>query len=294
MTSSKVVHFDTIHGVEVYDAVFSNRRFLTGQTTNSGHNYNTRIPISYPISNVKQIELSSLEFPYCTPNVRGENRSNYFEANFRYQGILRQISFDLIPKNYTGIGELILDMNTKIVTAIQDQSALAGFTLVLSLNPLDSSKIILKANCSTAQGGLLFGSCSILKTILTENILGISYEIHSNSDLFIGNTTTGISTMVVTNSYNLQPDNYFNCVIPNLNHGGTTNSQSGVMTSFKIPLNGMYGEVLYQTANTSFLQYLNVNNQTVSEVHFRIFDRWGFPVYGTGAGHVSFTLTFHC
>lgn len=74
------------------------------------------------------------------------------------------------------------------------------------LNPLDNSKITIKANPSPVTGGLVFGQLNILKTILTNIIIGQSFTAMGNSDVFIGNVD-GYSYLNCTNNYNLQPDN---------------------------------------------------------------------------------------
>lgn len=291
MTETKILHFDTLNGVEFYDESYSKRGFLTGQTTNSGHCYNTKLKIERPLQNVKRIELNSIEFPFTTNNIRASNKSNLLLINPTYQGIDYELEVYVKQKNYISISELLTDINNSITIAIQAQG-INGFTFSFSLNPLDLSKVIAKCNCDTAQGGLLFGTCDIEKTILSEIILGVAYEVNSNNDIFIGNTQTGVSTLVCTSNYNLQPDNFFSIVLKNINSGGSNNANGIIASSFKLPLACSYGEVMYYTSGNNFIQTLMIdNNQTINELHFTIKDRFGFDVYGDT--HVSFTLTFY-
>lgn len=155
--TSRIIHFDTINGDDQPDDVYSSRTGTTGQTTNLSHNFFTRIPLVNPLYLVSNIELSSMEFSNTIYNVRSENTSNSILFNFLYQGLQNNVSVVLTPKNYTNIADLLVDINSAIVVQITQKTSLAGFSIILSINPRDIGKIIIRANCDTSSGAISIG-----------------------------------------------------------------------------------------------------------------------------------------
>ena len=285
--TSKIIHFDTINGEDQLDESYSQKI----GTNNLSHNYFTRIPLVNPLYLVSNIELSSIEFSNTTYNIRADNGSNIFSLAFIYQGGQYGITVTLPSKNYTAIADLLTDLNSYILTDIS-VPILAGFSIILSVNPKDNGKIILKSNCDTSQGTVLLGSISVVESIMTKYILGFTFnKTTSLSDFALGNATTGFSTLSASNNYNLQADNYFNINFSNINHSGSANADAKVVT-FKLPLSSPYNEVIYYTSGNNFPQCLMLeSNKTVTHLMLKVTDRWGFPVYGkTG---FSFSLTFY-
>ena len=291
--TSKIVHFDTINGENQIDEVYSTRSGTTGQTCNIGHSYFTRIPLVNALYGVSNIELSSIEFLNSIYNVRVENGSNKLEFNFMYQGVARAVSIVLLPKNYTNIGDLLIDINGALLSQILQQPVLSGFSITLSVNSQDSGKIIIKSNCETnVFQGIVYGTMVITDSVLAKHILGVTFNASANfADCFIGNTTTGFSTLTSTNNYNLQCDNYININFSNINHSGAANADAKVVT-FKLPLSANYNSVIYYTSGANFPQCLTLeSNKTVTHLMMKVTDRFGFPIYGTSS--FSFSLTFY-
>lgn len=283
--TSKIIHFDTINGEDQQDETYSLRSGTTGQSLNISHNYFTKIPLTSPLTGVSNIELSSIEFPYTTYNIRAENGSNTLGLNFTYKGLQNSISCVLIPKNYTSISSLLTDINTSITSQIQLKTTLVGLTIELIVNAKDVGKIIIKSNCD--------GVMTVAESILARYVLGISFNKESiYSDKFIMNTTSNYTFLTASLNYNLVYDNYFCLNFINITHSGSANADAKVVT-FKLPLSCPYNEVIYYTSGNNFSQCLMLeSNKTVSHLMLKITDRFGFPVYS--AGHcISFSLTFY-
>ena len=303
MNTSKIVHFDTISSTteEQLDEVYASKNeSLT-------HCYFSKIPLLSPLYGVSNIELSSIEFPYTTYNIRAENESNLLTFIFLYKSTTPYtISIILSPKNYSSMSELIIDINSSLLVQIAQKTSLVGFSITLSINPKNTARVIFKSNCDEFIVGSGVGALFIRESIMAKYILGVSFGRNDNLTLdgvSIGNVgnvlpiynATSGSVSYANNNYNLAYDNYFNITFSNLNHSGASNADSKVAVSFKLPLSCQYNETIYYTTGNSFTQCLSLessSNRTVSNLLMKITDRFGFPVYGNGH-HISFSLTFY-
>jgi hypothetical protein len=289
-TKQKILHFDTVDAVENYDKPFSNRKNGSGQNVTGSHSYNSRLDMTTPINNVKSISLKTVQIPFITQNIRSSNVSNYI--NFygtTIAGVYFVGAVTLKDKNYTSITTLLADLNTAFATKISTFTDTSGLSITFYVNPLDTSKIVIKSNVHQDTGGLIFGDLNFDGSILARNILGVSFFRTANPDMFLGNTVDAFSYMYCTNNYNLQPDNYFNLNFTNIETSPT--NANGRPTTFKIPLSGSFGEVIYysETDGSEQKVYVDRPNTTLSYLNMVITDRWGFPVYGFGS-QISFTL----
>ncbi len=290
-TKNKILHFDTVDRIPVFDTTFytKNLAYGSGQEITSSQSFNSKLPIPTPINNVTSISLKMIEFPFTVFNVRSSNNSNYFSFNISYNGVYADVNVYLKEKNYTSISTLLSDLNAGIVSAIASNASIVGGMLVLYVNPLDSSKITFKTNGTPVYGNnTWYGGTFIYPNILANTILGFSNDGSPQRDFFrLGGDSYSYANC--TNNYNLQPDNYFNMHFRNLET--SPSNANGRPSTFKIPLNGTFGEVLYWNANsgTEQIVYIDRPNTTLSFVDMFISDRWGFPVYGNGA-LISFSL----
>ena len=289
LTKNKILHFDTIDGIGNYDEPFSNRPNGSGQNVTGSHTFNSRIKVASLIENVKSISLKTIEFPFTAFNVRSSNSSNIIYYFVMYNGNNIDGVVVLRDKNYTSISTLLADINAGFVASIASFTQLNGLIIQFYLNPLDNSKITIKSNPTQSVGGLIFGNLWFKPTLLMTMIIGQSRQPPANIDMFLGITGDTYSYMNCTNNYNLQPDNYFNMNITNIQTAPS--NANGRPTTFKIPLTGTFGEVIYWTENSGAEQIVTIDrpNTTLDYVNVFITDRWGFPVYSNGA-HISFTL----
>ena len=290
-TKYKLLHFDTVDGVDNYDSTFLGRLNGSGQSATASHSYDTRLIMASQIKNVKSITLKTVEIPFLAQNIRSTNKSNHMYFYVKYNTFENWLSITLKDKNYTSITTLLADINTALSAKFATISNLSGFTMVLYVNPLDTSKIVIKAN-PDAQGSDPWNSFGIYDVgKLTKNILGYAYTSSSSSipgDASVRNADT-YSYINCTNCYNLQPDNYFNISFTNLETAPS--NANGKSSTFKIPMDGNFGEVIYYSENESTEQiiYIDRPNTNLSYLNMVITDRWGFPVYGFGS-QMSFTL----
>ena len=287
----RLINFDTIDGIDNYDNTFSGRQNGSGQNVTGSHSYDTKMNMSSPINNIKNIALKSVELAFVAQNIRSANRSNVLPFLIRYNAIDNFITITLKDKNYTSISTLLGDINTAISVKIASVPAMAGCTVLFYVNPLDTSKIIIKANADTPVGQP-YNTFGFYDGILTKTILGIATATALNNytgDIAVRNVDN-FSYVTATNCYNLQPDNYYNMSFTNIQTAPS--NANGQATTFKIPLNGSFGEVIYYSENEGSEQVIYVDrpNTNLSYLNMVITDRWGFPVYGYGS-QISFTLS---
>ena len=290
-TKYKLLHFDTVDGVDNYDSVFSARQNGSGQSVTASHSYDTRMLIASQIKNIRSISLKTVEIPFLAQNVRSTNKSNIMYFYVKYNTFENWLTITLKDKNYTSITTLLADINTALSAKIATITNMSGFTMVLYVNPLDTSKIVVKAN-PDAQGADPYNSFGIYDIgKLVRNILGYAYTSPSSSiagDASVRNADT-YSYVNCTNCYNLQPDNYFNMHFTNIET--SPSNANGKSSTFKIPMSGSFGEVIYhsETDGSEQIIYIDRPNTNLSYLNMVITDRWGFPVYGFGS-QISFTL----
>ena len=289
-TKQKLLHFDAIDGVENYDRVFSNRQNGSGQNVTGSQSYNTRLGIATQINNLKCISLKRVEIPFLAQNVRSTNASNYIKFYGSTYGAGVEFGGEIMlqDRNYTSITTLLADLNTAFAAKISTFTGVSGLSITFYVNPQDTSKIVIKSNVLQSGGGFNIGNLKFEGSILTRNILGMAFQSHANPDFMMGNADT-YSYMYLTNCYNLQPDNYFNLNFTNIETSPT--NANGSPTTFKIPMSGSFGEVIYYSESDGSEQkaFIDRPNTSLTYLNMVITDRWGFPVYGFGS-QISFTL----
>lgn len=283
-----VLHFDAVDGVDNYDVEFYNRT-RQNQNQTASHSFNTKLKLVSPIKNVKGVTLLSCEMPFTFFNVRSENRSNTLSFTIIYGGITTTLYVTLNPKNYISIAELLIDINNAITSrTIAQYPNLDGFQLIFSLNPLDTTKIMIKGNGDMyAVNEFFCGGVVVNKSVLA-SMLGISFNKHiALPDLFVHNPALDFSFLYASGGYTLQPDNYILLNITNLRK--TTSGSNNRISTFKVVLNGSCGEVLSYEPN--YRQTILLENQLIDHLNVRITDRNGDPIFGNGH-FVSFSLEF--
>jgi hypothetical protein len=287
MPSERIIHCDTIDGIPNYDQAYANRNialggqyaFCTLQT------FNTSIPLMVPVENVTSVSLKMVEIPMTASNIRNSNLSDTFTYTFNfgsYVNITRTVT--LTNMNHTSIASLLSDLNTAIALSISVGGLYTGFYITFYVNPNDNAKIMVKSNTSNTQGSTK--NFSFGTGIFTNIILGVN----QNGDYSIRNATDGLEYMTCTNNWNLQPDNYYNMTITNLQT--TPSNASGRQATFKIPINGSFGQIVYYSENIGIVQKVSIDrpNTILDKINIVITDRWGFPIFSQGS-QISFTLS---
>lgn len=282
-----VLHFDAVDGKENYDIEFYNRARINENQTAS-HSFNTKLTLTNSIPKVKSISLLSCEIPFSWFNCRAENFSNSLSFTITYGGVITNLYVYLNPKNYTNINDLLGDINYGISARnIVQYPNLVGFQLVFSLNPMNSTKIVIKANADMImENEINCGAITINKSVLA-SMLGVSFNRSiALPDLFVHNMDLNYAFLYASGSYTLAPDNY-----AILNFTNIRKSSSGANsrpTTFKIVLNGSFGEVLsYEPA---YKQTIKLDDEPlIDHLNIRITDRNGYSIYGNGS-FISFSL----
>jgi hypothetical protein len=236
-----------------FDTIYADQKFNSNPC-------NCVFKLNNSITNVSKISLKSFEFPISFYNVR--NGINTFSINILTDNglaiIPSYVNYEMTPKNYTKIADLLTDMNTMT----------ASIHIVFSVNSVN--KIV--ATCSDVN--VIF---SFNRTTFTYYVLGIDENILSEP------TVTG------TRIYNLNCDNYLNMSISNIPTKSNPNVNS-FNSNFKILCNAVYPMILYNQENSGFTQTIELhenNNFILNKFEIKIYDRFNLLITNLD---FSFTL----
>ena len=201
------------------------------------------------------------------------------------------LSFSLLnPGNYTSIESLIIEINNKIIMWLN-----TPYVVTLVLVPATNR---LRLNIS----GTRPITFSIVNTHLSMYILGFRSEFDKLVDtgtetITIMNVVAGvISTVTVTSlptatspyyylastsTYNLNPDNYISMYIPQL---GYVSDMNGINTTYKIPMNCVYGMTYFFQQSQNFDQSIEIKNKAIilNEMDIIFYDRFGRNIDNNG------------
>jgi hypothetical protein len=258
MSLSQIINFDSVDGIPTLDKDLGNIY----------HCYNTVIPIYNPIRHVSQISLKSLEMPILFNNIRAANGSNKIIFKFTYSTFTNITVTVTMPEgNYININTILSALNSAIVTAT---TGYAGLSLVFLLYPL-TNLITISTNAT---------ALTLTPTILLTNVLGFK-----STDVYASFAVNA------SNAYNLNYDNYILMHFLNIPISGE--NANGRNSSFKIPINGTTGSIIYIGENTTYKQKQSINDTylVIDKIAVVISDRFGFRINGMG-GDYSFTLEF--
>jgi hypothetical protein len=283
-----ILHFDTVDGIDNYDSEIYYRLKARYGNQISSHTFNTKLTLTNSIEKVKSISLLSCEMPFNFFNCRAENYSNSLSFAIVYRGITSNLSITLTPKNYISISDLLLDINNAITSRnVLSYPNLVGFEMIFSVNTTNSSKITIKANADLYVDPY-FMTCANI--VFNKSPLGLMLGVSFNKtitvgDVFLFNTETNYSFMHASGSYTLQPDNYVLLNFTNIRK--STSGSNNRNSSFKIVLNGSFGEVLsYEPIHK---QTILLDDQLIDHLNVKITDRNGNSIWGNG-GFISFSL----
>jgi hypothetical protein len=264
MTTSNLLHFDTINANLITDSA--------GLVTPFKCSFN----LKRPLKKIKSISLKSVEMPILFPNIRSSNTSYAMTIYFVYTPYAS--SFTVKPLvsanasmssvtdiNYTSITTLLNDLNTYTASVI---TAFGGLTMSFSVDA--ANRIIITTNAQ---------SVNIPYSILSNNILGFP----------IGTQTITSGKIVSTNFYNLSYDNYLTMHIYNLPL--ESNNVNGNSSTFQIPLDVTYQQVLYYDENNKYKQIIPFTDDAfvLNAIYVQIYDRFGYTINPYN-GNFSFTL----
>ena len=254
--TQQLIHFDSIHGLQ--DTLLDP--------------FSCTFNLANTMTNVSQIYLKSIEIPIAFDNVRNSGTLNVFSITINAVAY----SITLNANNYVSIANLCADIT----------SAFASLTL-------PNSAVL------TLSAGVAYVIVSLVSTVQTNFVVNYSqlayYILGFKNQSSQLNTTSGsnkTSTINALNSFNLNIDNYANMSIVNLPILNNANANR-IISSFKIPLNCVNGDVLYLEENQTFRQNVSLtNNQLViNSIKVVFTDRFGNALTNNGNDY-SFTLGF--
>lgn len=278
MVNSTILHFDTVDSTSSYnfDALYTTANAFTSVNSNAiitgaltyiaGNAYNCNFKLRDPIPRVRAITLKSAEIPIQFYNVRADNGSNKMTLSVN----TTSFTITLTEGNYSTIESLLAEINLQILTQYTAQS-------VVFVVSATTGKVVLQSTWSLSlQVNIV--NC-LLSRMLGKADSGNNYYYSSNP-----------GTLLFSNAYNLNPDNYICMVLTNLSI--PTSSASGKLVNWKIPLTASYGEINFYSDMCSFSQRLFITdpNLFLSSVNIVIYDRWGFRITNPNGGDYSFSL----
>ena len=243
-----------------FDSLYSN--YLTDPVNTSGNTYNcykAQYTTNQSFRNVKMVHLKSVELPVGFFNIRtGSTDTLRFTLNGTSYTVV------LAERNFTTISSLVTALNAACVGKISNVTITFSITTSVS-NP---NRLLI-----TFTGTVSTSTFSIIDTNLSMYVLGF----RNISDTLASSIYTASSS-----NYNLNFDNYINMYIPSLN--GMNACTSGLITTFKIPLNASNNQIYYYFDNNSFNQNVRIDDAHIifNNITVILLDRFGNNINPNG------------
>ena len=256
MTQKRIIHFDTIYS-----------------SKDNSNPFNTNFVLTETLRNISKITLKSIEIPIANYNVR----SPYSTIQIKYNNIV--FSYTMTDKTYVDITSFITDLNL-LISPIQTYMSSTEVCPVFSLSTTELNKLIVKVSLLSTNtiyfystGIFSFYLGNILSTYSTKTLISGSLYLH---------------TYIMINVYNLCFDNYYNMIISNLDN--QTSNNNNFPSHFKLIVNAQNNSIYFSGENTSFIQFLELNNKTLTNLNIEIRDRYNNLIINQL--DYSFTLEF--
>ena len=256
MTQKRIIHFDTIYS-----------------SKNNGNPFNTNFVLTETLRNISKITLKSIEIPISNYNVR----SPYSTIQIKYNNLV--FSYTMSDKTYIDISTFITDLNL-LISPIQTYMSVSEVAPVFSLSSTELNKLILKVSLLSTNtiyfystGIFSFYLGNILSTYSTKTLISGSLYLH---------------TYNMINVYNICVDPYYNMIISNLDN--QTSNNNNFPSHFKLIVNAQNNSIYFSGENTSFIQFLELNNKTLTNLNIEIRDRYNNLIINQL--DYSFTLEF--
>lgn len=269
----KLLHLDSKFATYLDNNNNFSDTILADYSTNSS--FYARHNLQSAIRSVRRIYLKSVEMPVLFNNIR----SGKTDRNSSDKVIMTLENPTDGPTTYTmtlnesmvynGIDDIITDLNTQFFN---------------ETNPTFSGTFSVVETTGSTKN-VMFTSTDISSVTFTDTIL--SYDMLGFVNEFANPYSPSLWFGV--NRYNVSPDNYLNIFLENV--PASNNSLSPVNASFKLPIEGVLGDVIFYKESEYFEQYVDITdpNFVLGELTILIKDRWGNRVYPYGADY-SMTL----
>lgn len=254
-TRFQFLHFDSASANYINDPLST-----SGSTLNP---YKAQFPMNQSFTKIKRVFLKSLELPVGFVNVRKGSTDTL-------QFVLNTVSYKvtLVEKNYTTVAALMTDLTTALVGIVPN--------VILTFSAVGSRIWI------TFSGSTVTSTFAIVDTNLSKYVLGF----RNGKDALVSSVYKAS-----TSNYNLNFDNYILMSIPSLN--AVNACMNGQNCTFKIPLNCITSQVYYYFENSSFQQFVEINdvNLLISNLTVILYDKFGNVMNPQGLDY-SFSVCF--
>ena len=256
MQYKRIINFDTIFSTKINSNPFYTN-FLLTET----------------LRNVSKITLKSIEIPISNFNIRAP----YSTIQIKYNNLV--FSYTMSDKTYIDISSFITDLNL-LISPIQTYMSSTEVCPVFSLSTTELNKLIVKVSLLSTNtiyfystGIFYYYLGNISSTYTTKTLVSGSLYLHSYN---------------LINVYNLCFDNYYNMIISNLDN--QTSNNNNYPCHFKLIVNAQNNSIYFSGENTSFIQFLEINNKTLTNLNIEIRDRFNNLIINQL--DYSFTLEF--
>lgn len=274
----KIIHLDSRNSTYIVNP--------NNTTTNIRNSFNANFKLSERFINIKKISLTSLELPIAFNNIRigSNNIFSFVINNARYNIPINSI-------NYTTIESLILELNNKLNMYLYSPFVIA-ISIVAATNrmriQISGTRPITFTMIDTNLSFYILGFRAEYDKLVDTGGETITYTnivngvISSTSVTSFQSATSPYYYLASTSTYNLNPDNYISLYIPQL--AGCVSDMNGLNSTFKIPMNCIYGMTYFFQKNLNFEQELEIRdkNMILNEMNITVFDRYGKNIDNNG------------
>ena len=256
MTQKRIINFDTIYSNKINNNPF-NTNFLLTET----------------LKNVSKITLKSIEIPISNYNVR----SPYSTIQIKYNNTV--YSYTMTDKTYVDISSFLTDLNL-LISPIQTYMSLSEICPVFSLSTTELNKLIVTVSL------LSTNTIFFYSTGLISYYLGNISTTYTSKTLVSGSLYLHSYNLITC--YNLCFDTYYSMIISNLDN--QTSNNNNYPCHFKLIVNAGNNSIYYSAESNSFIQFLELNNKTLTNLNIEIRDRYNNLIINQL--DYSFTLEF--
>ena len=241
MQDKRIIHFDTIYSNKI-----------------DSNPFNCSFSLSQTLNRVSRISLKSIEIPISNNNIR----SPYTTISIKYNNAF--FIYTLPNKTYNDLTLFLSDFNT-IISGLQSSMSATEVCPVFSLSTTQLNKLVMKTTLLSSSSLYIYSTGLISYYLGGINLIADTKTLVSGSLLYL-------NTFNLINVYNLCFDNYYNMIISNLDN--QTSNNNNFPSHFKLIVNAQNNSIYFSGENTSFIQFLEINNKTLTNLNIEIRDRY--------------------
>ena len=256
MTQKRIINFDTFYSSKISNNPFNTNFFLTET-----------------LRNISKITLKSIEIPISNYNLRAP----YSTIQIKYNNIV--YSYTMNDKTYVDITSFLTDLNL-LISPIQTYMYSSEVAPIFSLSTTELNKLVVTVSLLSTST-IYFYSTGLFSYYLGNISSTYTTKILVSNSLYLYSYN-------LINVYNLCFDNYYSMIISNLDN--QTSNNNLYPCHFKLIVNAQNNTIYICGENTSFIQSLELNNKTLTNLNIEIRDRYNNLIINQL--DYSFTLEF--